>query len=150
ANHLGGYLWFAKDFQDKTSEMVQEEILTLQEAMPIDLFMAVDEEGGDVTRVSSFSQFREVPFRSPRDEFQSNGWDGIEETARASAILLMDLGLNLNLAPVVDVPTSADDFIFSRSFSTNPTEVATYVERVVTIYHEEGVGNVLKHFPGYG
>ncbi|HJB24162.1 MAG TPA: hypothetical protein H9946_08460, partial [Candidatus Jeotgalibaca pullicola] len=40
--HLGGYIWFAKDFSEKIPETVAEEIQAIQNSMPIDLFMAVD------------------------------------------------------------------------------------------------------------
>lgn len=148
--HLGGYIWFAKDFSEKQPEQVQEEVSALQEASPYGMFMAVDEEGGDVIRISSFSQYRSEPFPSPQEEFQLNGWEGIEERAEEKASLLKELGFNLNLAPVADVPTAEEDFIYSRSFSTDPTLVSQFVETEVTQFKEGQVGTVLKHFPGYG
>lgn len=78
------------------------------------------------------------------------GWEEVHAVEREKAALLKGLGLNLNLAPVADVPINEDDFIYSRSFSTDAAEVADFVEQVVTIYAEEELGSVLKHFPGYG
>lgn len=147
---LGGYLWFAKDFEGESPDSIQEATAAIQDAVSVPLFMAVDEEGGEVTRISSFPQFRSEPFSSPRQEYQLNGWDGIQSLEEEKADLLKELGMNMNLAPVADVPVQEDDFIFERSFSTNPDETAEYVQTVVTIFKDKRVGSVLKHFPGYG
>ena len=92
--------------------------------MPIDLFMAVDEEGGDVVRISSFPQYRSVPFSTPRAAFDEGGWEGVEAFAMEQVALLKELGFNLNVAPVVDVASGPDDFIYHRAFSTDVAEVA--------------------------
>lgn len=147
---LGGYIWFAKDFEAKDPALVNEEIAAIQEEMPIDLFMAVDEEGGDVVRISSFPQYRSVPFSTPRAAFDEGGWDGVEAFAMEQVALLKELGFNLNLAPVVDVASGPDDFIYHRAFSTDVAEVAQFAEVFVSTYHAAKMGTVLKHFPGYG
>lgn len=148
--NLGGYVNFAEDFEEKNPEMVQKEITAIQEEADIEMFMAVDEEGGAVTRVSSFPQYRDEPFPTPREAFEQNGWEGVENIEREKAKLLKDLGINMNLAPVADVPTQPEDYIYERSFSTDPAEVADFVQRTVSIYNDENMGSVLKHFPGYG
>ena len=56
----------------------------------------------------------------------------------------------MNLAPVADVPLSWQNYIYARSFSTDPSETADYIRRVVTVMKREGIGSTLKHFPGYG
>lgn len=148
--HLGGYLWFAKDFADKSPETVLAEASALQEAMPVGMIMAVDEEGGTVVRISSFSQYRDRPFASPQQVFQAGGWEGIRQDALEKANLLKSVGMNLNLAPVADVPVEPGDFIYDRSFSTDPQQVSQFVQTVVAAFQEQGVGSAVKHFPGYG
>lgn len=123
---------------------------TQTEEMPIDLFMAVDEEGGDVVRISSFPQYRSVPFSTPRAAFDEGGWEGVEAFALEQVALLKELGFNLNLAPVVDVASGPDDFIYHRAFSTDVAEVAQFSEVFVSAYKDAKMGTVLKHFPGYG
>lgn len=118
--------------------------------MPIDLFMAVDEEGGDVVRISSFPQYRSVPFTTPRAAFDKGGWDGVEAFALEQIALLKELGFNLNVAPVVDVASGPDDFIYHRAFSTDVAEVSQFAEVFVSAYKDAKMGTVLKHFPGYG
>ena len=147
---LGGYIWFAKDFEMKDPALVNEEIASIQAEMPIDLFMAVDEEGGDVVRISSFPQYRSVPFSTPRAAFDEGGWDGVEAFALEQIALLKELGFNLNLAPVVDVASGPDDFIYHRAFSTDVAEVSQFAEVFVSAYKDANMGTVLKHFPGYG
>ena len=147
---LGGYIWFAKDFEPKDPALVNEEIAAIQEEMPIDLFMAVDEEGGDVVRISSFPQYRSVPFSTPRAAFDEGGWEEVEAFAMEQVALLKELGFNLNLAPVVDVASGPDDFIYHRAFSTDVAEVSQFAEVFVSTYHAAKMGTVLKHFPGYG
>lgn len=147
---LGGYIWFAKDFEAKDPALVNEEIAAIQEEMPIDLFMAVDEEGGDVVRISSFPQYRSVPFSTPRAAFDEGGWEEVEAFALEQIALLKELGFNLNLAPVVDVASGPDDFIYHRAFSTDVAEVAQFAEVFVSAYKDANMGTVLKHFPGYG
>lgn len=148
--HLGGLVWFGKDFSEKTPEAVINEIKTIQEGANIDLFMAVDEEGGDVNRISSYPQYRSSPFLSPQQVFVESGWEGIESFALEQATLLKSLQFNLNLAPVVDIPNSTDDFIYDRAFSTVLDEVNEFSEIFVSVYNQENIGTVLKHFPGYG
>lgn len=147
---LGGYIWFAKDFEAKDPALVNEEIAAIQEEMPIDLFMAVDEEGGDVVRISSFPQYRSVPFSTPRAAFDEGGWEEVEAFALEQIALLKELGFNLNLAPVVDVASGPDDFIYHRAFSTDVAEVSQFAEVFVSAYKDANMGTVLKHFPGYG
>jgi beta-N-acetylhexosaminidase len=60
------------------------------------------------------------------------------------------LGINVNLAPVCDVSTNSEDFIFARSFGQNATETSKYVSAVVEEMVAANIGCALKHFPGYG
>lgn len=65
--YTGGYVLFAKDFEYHTKESIYNEIKNLQEISKYPLVIAVDEEGGSVTRVSRFKNFRSEKFLSPRD-----------------------------------------------------------------------------------
>lgn len=148
--NLGGYIWFAHDFENKTPEQVLSKTTTLQENNPINMLMAVDEEGGTVTRISLFSQYREEPFESPYDYYLSGSWDEVRSTEQEKANLLKSLGFNMNLAPVADVTVTPEDFIFNRSFSSDPELVVKFIELSLEVFEEANVGAVLKHFPGYG
>lgn len=60
------------------------------------------------------------------------------------------MGINVNLAPVCDVSTHPDDFIYERSFGSGATETSEYVTAVVEEMVRQNIGCSLKHFPGYG
>lgn len=146
----GGICLYAASFADKDRDGVIAMCAALQEAASIPLLLAVDEEGGTVCRVSFNPRLRSSPFAAPRYLYEQGGWELIESDAAEKSRLLLDLGLNLNLAPVADVPLSWNNYIYARSFGTDPAQTAEYVRRVVTVMKREGIGCALKHFPGYG
>lgn len=148
--NLGGYILFGKDFDGKAREEITENIISCQKSAEIPLLIGVDEEGGTVVRVSSNENLREAPFLSPRDTFANGGWNAIEEDAAEKADLLLSLGINVNLAPVCDVTSDCNAFMYDRSFSGDADEVSEFVKKVVKISSEKKLGTVLKHFPGYG
>lgn len=65
----GGYILFGKDFANKTKEDIKAELESNQSHSKIGLIFGVDEEGGLVTRVSSYLNFRDSKFKSPQDLF---------------------------------------------------------------------------------
>ena len=146
----GGYLLFAKDFENHTKESIKNELTTLQEKQKYPLLIAVDEEGGYVTRVSRFKAFRDEKFASPRYYYETGGYELLEETEKEKAELLTSLGINLNLAPVADVSTNENDFINNRTFGRNAKETAELIRHMVQYANKYNIGSCLKHFPGYG
>ena len=147
---VGGLCLYANAFQGRDKAEVRRMIAGLQGASKTPLLIAVDEEGGSVCRVSSNPKLRGARFQSPRRLYESGGWALVESDTREKAALLLELGINVNLAPVCDVPLRKSDYIYSRSFSMSAEDAAEYVRRVVRIMREEGIGGTLKHFPGYG
>ena len=99
---FGGYVFFEKDFRDKTKPEVKEMINNLQNVSKVPILTAVDEEGGTVVRVSSNPNLASSKFESPRDLYLSGGFEKIRQDTINKSLLLSELGLNLNLAPVVD------------------------------------------------
>lgn len=150
AYHLGGYVLFGRDFQNGTPESVAATVAEYQNAAAIPLLIAVDEEGGTVTRVSSYSQYRDSRFPSPRKLYAESGLSLILETEEEKCTLLKSLGINVNLAPVCDITTDPEAFMYSRSLGQSPEETGDYVAAVVALMAAQQVGSVLKHFPGYG
>lgn len=148
--HLGGYILFGRDFEDKTKEEITENIKSYQDASNIPMLIGVDEEGGTVVRVSSNTNLRSTPFLSPSDTFFSGGWQAIDSDAEEKADLLLSLGINLNMAPDCDITSDPNAFMYYRSFSSYADKASDYVQRVVKISKNKKIGTVLKHFPGYG
>lgn len=154
AYHLGGYILFGRDTADQTADSLIQTIHSYQDAAAADsgipLLIGVDEEGGTVVRVSSNPHLRAAKFSSPQKLFASGGMDAVLQETREKDRLLSALGFNVNLAPVADVSEDSGDFIYDRSFGQDASATADYVSQVAARMTEDGMGSVLKHFPGYG
>ena len=145
-----GYILFGKDFQNATPNSIKKELQDCQNASKIPLALGVDEEGGTVVRVSQYKAFRASPFKSPREIYANGGMNAIISDSHEKSNLLKNLGINMNLAPVVDVPKTSNDFIYKRAFSTNVNEVKNFTNQIVNAMKSDNITSVMKHFPGYG
>ena len=150
AYHLGGYILFGRDTKDKTADALIQTIQSYQDAAAVPLLIGVDEEGGTVVRVSSNPHLRASKFQSPQKLFAGGGMEAVTADAREKDILLDARGFNVNLAPVADVSTDPGDFIYNRAFGRDAAATADYVSAVTAQMAADGMGSVLKHFPGYG
>ncbi len=148
--YAGGYILFAKDFDNHTKESIKEELSSLNKNSKVPLVFAVDEEGGYVTRVSRYKAFRDEKFPSPREVYETGGLELLESTEKEKGELLLSLGINLNLAPVADVSVDSNDFINIRTFNRNAKETASLIGNMVDYANEVSISSSLKHFPGYG
>lgn len=146
----GGYILFGKDFDNETKESILEELTEEQEASKIGLIFGVDEEGGTVVRVSSHKAFRNSKFKSPQEIWKQGQLPAILEDSKEKSELLKSIGLNMNLAPVVDVPTKSSSFIYDRSYGRGAEKTATYTSELIKTMNEDNMISVMKHFPGYG
>lgn len=147
---FGGYVFFEKDFKAKTKEQVKEMMANLQEVAKIPILTAVDEEGGKVVRISSNSNLVSEKFASPSSLYASGGFNLIQEDTIKKSTLLKNLGLNLNLAPVVDVTTDPSAYMYERTLEQGTALTSTYAKTVIQASKGTGVSYTLKHFPGYG
>ena len=146
----GGYVLFAKDFEEHTKSTIKNELDSNQKLSKIPMIFSVDEEGGYVTRVSRFSQFRSEKFLSSQHYYSVGGYEKLKEIEEEKAKLLLSLGLNMNLAPVADVSTNVNDFIHIRTFGKDANETSTFISNMVSYAKDSGISSCLKHFPGYG
>src|SRR3954470_22530494 len=113
-----------------------------------DVLIAIDEEGGDVTRLAHRTG-------SPYPGNAALGAvDDLELTRTVYAAIGADLaaaGVNLNLAPTVDVNTADDNpIIGTRSFGADPLLVARHAAAAIAGLQSTGVAACAKHFPGHG
>jgi beta-N-acetylhexosaminidase len=113
-----------------------------------DVLVAIDEEGGDVTRL-------EVAAGSSYPGNAALGAvDDVGLTAEVGAAMageLASVGVNLDLAPVADVNSDpANPVVGVRSFGDDPALVARHVSAFVSGMQEVGVAACAKHFPGHG
>jgi beta-N-acetylhexosaminidase len=123
---------------------------TLQAAAPIPLLISLDQEGGFVSRLGPWAG---LPLNYPA---QYLGTQEVELTRRqgaATANILAGLGVNLNLAPVVDLNLNPRNPIVGnvqRSYSADPEVVFAHAEAAIQAHRNRLVGTTLKHFPGHG
>jgi beta-N-acetylhexosaminidase len=142
---LAGVTLFGLNVQDR--EQLTALTARLRSAA-IEPVIAIDEEGGDVTRIS----------HRTGSDFPGNAAlgaiDDVELTRSVYAALgaeLAALGINLDLAPAVDVNTAADNpVIGTRSFGADPALVARHAAAAVAGLQSAGVAACAKHFPGHG
>ena len=149
AFHLGGYILFGRDTQEKTANDLIQTIAAWQAAAEIPLLIGVDEEGGTVVRLSSNSRLRSKKFLGPKKLWEQ-GMDVTAADTHEKDLLLRALGFNVNLAPVADVSMNPSDFIYERTTGGDAETARAYVSTVVKMMAQDGIGSVLKHFPGYG
>lgn len=122
----------------------------LEAAAGFSIFIAVDQEGGQVRRFKPDKGFMDLP------SAQSMGQKAVRETLETARTLgreLKDLGVNMDLAPVADVdvnPYNPDIGRLGRAFGTDPAMVAAHALAFGQGLAKNGVIPVLKHFPGLG
>jgi beta-N-acetylhexosaminidase len=111
------------------------------------LLIAVDQEGGSIKR---------IPWAPPTLSPPQMGADGRTSTARSqgasTGVALAGLGINVDLAPVADVPAFSSSIINKqgRAFSFNPSVVSALTNAFAEGLESEDVLPTMKHFPGLG
>lgn len=139
--HFGGVVEFDRNLQSVEQIMVLNNGLQRTTYGRLPLFIAIDEEGGQVARM------RDV--LPPPPAQLTIGQTGRPELAREWATnisgSLKAMGFNLNFAPVADLGSFKD-----RHYSTDPKVAADFVSAAASGYEESGMLYTLKHFPGIG
>jgi len=145
AEGLGGIVLFGSNVGD----MEQLAALTARlRAENHDLLIALDEEGGDVTRLHA-AEGSPYPGNAALGAVDDVGLT--ERVAAAIGAELAAVGINLDLAPVADVNVEqTNPVIGSRSFGADPELVARHVAAYVIGLQANGVAACAKHFPGHG
>lgn len=148
--HLGGFTLYTNDFEGKTKNDVAAAVDSYQAASSIPMLIGVDEEGGKVNRISTYTAFRGSAFLSARELYATGGMTLVENDTVEKCQLLKSLGINMNYAPVADVTTNPNGYMYDRALGANAVGTGRYVKNVVTVMNDQRVISVLKHFPGYG
>lgn len=147
--HLSGYLFESEAFTYKTADEIKEGLSSLSTSASYAPILAAQEEGGDVATVTGNGVLTET-FDSPRNILESGSLQEVEKTELEKANLLHDLGFNVNLAPVVDMPDAYDQIMYTRSLSDDVDTVSDFAKYCAKHVQAKGVSVTLKHFPGYG
>ena len=147
---LAGMLFVTDNFQGMSVEDVTNTLHGVTSQSQIKPIIAAQEEGGSNTTVSDLSSFTEYDFNSPRVDFAAGGLQAVEKAEDEKITMLKSVGFNLNLAPVVDMPDSGDQIMYSRAIGSEVDTVNAYAEYCAKFDQAKGVSIALKHFPGYG
>ncbi|GAB4335095.1 MAG: glycoside hydrolase family 3 protein [Dehalococcoidia bacterium] len=156
--HLGGVILFSEDLPsgEPTRNVESRDQLTrlcgaLRAEAARPLLIAVDQEGGAVSRLRP-----EHGFPATRSHAELGALDDTTETRRESATVarrLASTGINLNLAPVVDLDTNPANPVIGalgRSFSDAPEVVTRHAQAFIEGHRAYGILTAPKHFPGHG
>ncbi len=147
---LSGYYFTADNFTSMNLQDIRGTVDAYQEKASTPMIMSVKEEGGAITALSDLDAFPEYDFYSPRDTFAQGGIDAIKKNETDKATMLKSVGINLNLAPVLDMAEEMNQIMYSRSLGGTVDETSLYAKEVTTVSQQKGVSVALKHFPGYG
>lgn len=153
---LGGVILFDRDRTTgtrniKSPRQLASLVASLRAIAPGNLIVAIDQEGGLVSRLKPAQGFPDT--RSQAEIGASGDLDEAFEAGRSIGATMAAAGIDLDLAPVVDVnvnPTNPAVGALERSFSADPAIVAAMAEAEIHGLHEFGVRAAIKHFPGLG
>lgn len=151
-NKIGGVIYYnwANGLQNITqvkflSEGLQK--LTLNNKIPIPLFIATDQEGGRVTRLKN--GFTLIPSNQALGNTKNSKF--AEEAAKVIGQELLNVGINMNLAPVIDINSNPQNQVIAdRSFGSDAKTVIEFGREALNGYHQSRIMSVLKHYPGHG
>jgi beta-N-acetylhexosaminidase len=145
----GGLLIFEHNVTG--AEQVRALTAALQDAAaatgsPVGLLIAVDQEGGRVQRIKDGAP------GLPSARTLGTGSTPAEAASLAggTAAALLNLGVNMNLAPVADVVEDQGSFLYDRTYGGDAELVSSFVAAVTRALEDHGLIAVVKHFPGHG
>ena len=146
--HVGNVILFTRNFENakqvrELTTKIHEEVIKHTGHIP---FIAIDQEGGLVTRM-----MKDVTFAPGPMSASASIEDATYYTGRMLAEDMIRLGMNLNLAPSLDVNNNPNNPVINvRSYSDDPKVVAKLGKRFIQGSLEFGVLACAKHFPGHG
>lgn len=146
---VGNIILFARNVESPRQlfELTQNLQKLAKEEFDIPMFISIDQEGGMVTRIFEGSTF----FPGAMTISATNNPDNAYNMGKIMGKELNALGVNMNLAPILDVNNNPHNPVIGvRSFSDNPQVVAKYSWNFAKGLQDEGVFATGKHFPGHG
>jgi beta-N-acetylhexosaminidase len=150
AGQAAGVIFFGGNISSEAQiASVIQQLRQAQQNSPVasPLLLMTDQEGGEVRRLPG------APAQSEKQIGASKTPGSAASSAGTGAGQnLAGVGMNVNLAPVLDVYYKSGNFIdqFQRSYSSNATTVTTCGQAFITAQQQTGVAATAKHFPGLG
>lgn len=155
--HIGGVILFNKNTKNpnikkniKDFKQLKKLIADLQSISKIKLFIAIDQEGGKVSRLDDNFNVSRL---SQQELGNINDLEFTRKEAEKTGNVLKQLGINVNFAPCVDLSINKNSKIiakYKRAFSDNYEIVINNAEQFIDVYLSLNILPVLKHFPGHG
>ena len=148
---VGGICYFGSNLQDadQVRTMLSDVERYAVDACGLVPFKAVDEEGGTVSRIGGAEGFDVANVGNMRDIGDAGDASRAADAATTVAGYLLDLGFNLDLAPVCDIADEGS-VMYLRSFGSTADAVCPMVEAQVGAFLSAGIACCAKHFPGIG
>lgn len=150
---VGGIVYFSQNLRDEaqTKDMLARTARYSKERTGLPMLLAVDEEGGQVARISGREGFSLPAFPDMSRIGASGDAKKAFEVGDAIGAYLKELGFHVDFAPVADVLTNPENTVVKRrSFGSDAKTVAGMVSRETEGLEAHGISSVLKHFPGHG
>lgn len=155
---IGGVVLFDYDVPSQTplrniqsTRQLKELTQSLQSFAETPLFIGIDEEGGQISRLKPERGFLDT--FSHQEFGEKDCLAFTRENALKMAAQLDKLGINLNFAPCVDLNLFPKNPVIGskgRSFSNDPDKVTRHAKEFIKAFRQHRVMTVLKHFPGHG
>ncbi|MEU1689248.1 glycoside hydrolase family 3 N-terminal domain-containing protein [Micromonospora sp. NPDC005707] len=150
AGEAAGVIFFGENIADTAqirSVITQLRRAQAQSPIHVPLLLMVDQEGGLIRRLPGAPALSEKRIGQSGDPVAAAAAAGTGAGRTLAAV-----GMNVNLAPVLDVYSTAGNFIdqYQRSYSANPGTIAPLARAFITAQQRTGVAATAKHFPGLG
>lgn len=150
---VAGIILFAKNVvnPDQLTEMNEDLHKIAMDRLGVPLWIAVDEEGGNVARVAGNPAFSAEEFPPAYKMAEDGGAESVYAQAATIGGYLSQYGFDLDFAPVADVWVNPENTVIgTRSYSQDPTVVSEMVMEFLRGLHDNDMLGCLKHFPGHG
>ncbi|AMW35210.1 beta-N-acetylhexosaminidase [Haematospirillum jordaniae] len=148
-----GFILFARNIEDPSQVRALTGALRRCVGRP-DAPVLIDQEGGRVQRMGPPHWPAYPTMRTFGDAWQSDPAEAermLQDSITRMSRDLVDVGINVNCAPVLDIPQpDASDVIGLRAFSTERDVVARFASVAVDAFLRNGIVPVVKHIPGHG
>lgn len=145
---IGGVIFFEDNIKNKDEFLKMTSALKNSKAK-VKPLLAIDMEGGYVQRMNSKNGFKDFKSAKTVSRFtEDEAYAEYFEMAKT----LKEAGINLNLAPCVDLAINKNSIIDKqeRSFSSDPKVVVKYAKQFIKAHNDNKIAVSLKHFPGHG
>lgn len=143
---VGGIIYFKKNI--RSAEQLKEMIGNTKAYSKYPVFIAVDEEGGSVSRLANAKLATKQP--SAAEIGATKDANNAYQAGTAIGSYLAEFGFDLNFAPVADLSNVENSIMKDRAYGADAATAVPFVTAMMNGLEEQGVTACLKHFPGIG